>query len=86
MNEPVIKERQAVEINDEYCSRCTICSSLCPYEALRKDPETNKIFLEIEKCQVCGICYSTCPAKAIVTSRIAASAVGFLNRFISYSS
>ena len=67
MNEQVIEERVALEINEDYCSSCSICSSLCPYEALKKDTETGKIFLEIEKCQVCGLCYSTCPAKAIDT-------------------
>ncbi len=55
----------AVKQNEDYCSSCAICSTLCPYEALKKDAETGKIVLEIEKCQVCGICYSICPAKAI---------------------
>ncbi len=55
----------AVKQNEDYCSSCAICSTLCPYEALKKDTETGKIVLEIEKCQVCGICYSICPAKAI---------------------
>ena len=67
MNEQVIEERVALEINEDYCSSCSICSSLCPYEALKKDTETGKTFLEIERCQVCGLCYSTCPAKAIDT-------------------
>ena len=67
MSEQVTEERVALELNEDYCSRCSICSSLCPFEAIKKDPETGKILLEIEKCQVCGICYSTCPAKAIDT-------------------
>ena len=67
MNEQVIAERVALELNEDYCSGCSICSSLCPFEAIKKDSETGKTVLEIEKCQVCGICYSTCPAKAIET-------------------
>jgi len=55
----------AVKINDDYCSSCGICSSVCPFEAIKKDPETGEMLLEIEKCQVCAICYSSCPAKAI---------------------
>lgn len=55
----------AVRINEESCSSCTICSSACPFEAIRRDPETGRMLLEIEKCQVCAICYSSCPAKAI---------------------
>jgi coenzyme F420-reducing hydrogenase delta subunit len=55
----------AVRLNDGSCSRCGICYSACPFEAIKKDSETGKLFLEIDKCQVCAICYSSCPAKAI---------------------
>ncbi len=58
-------EERAVKVNEAYCSRCAICYALCPYDALRKDPDSHETVLEIEKCQVCGLCYSTCPAKAI---------------------
>jgi len=67
LTEPVTEERAAVKLNEEYCSRCSICRSLCPFEAITKDAETGKIILDIEKCQVCGICYSACPARAIDT-------------------
>jgi len=55
----------AVKVNEEYCSRCSVCYSLCPYEAVTKNVATGKTFLDIEKCQVCGICYSNCPSGAI---------------------
>lgn len=55
----------AVKIDEEHCSACSICSSVCPFEAIKKDAETGKILLEIEKCQTCGICYSSCPSHAI---------------------
>jgi coenzyme F420-reducing hydrogenase delta subunit len=55
----------AIKLNDESCSKCAICYSACPFEAIKKEPETGKLLLEIEKCQVCAICYSSCPAKAI---------------------
>ncbi len=67
MNQKVAEPKPAVNINDDYCSRCTICSSLCPYDAITQDRDNNKMVLDIEKCQVCGICYSACPAKAIDT-------------------
>jgi len=63
----VIEERVAVKVDEEYCSRCSICRSLCPFDAIIKDAETGKIVVDIEKCQVCGICYSACPARAIDT-------------------
>ena len=67
MSKAITDEVVAVTQNEDYCSSCSICSTLCPYEALKKDPETGKILLEIEKCQVCGLCYATCPAQAIDT-------------------
>src|SRR3990170_8676237 len=57
-----------VEINQDYCSRCSVCHSICPYEAIKRDPETGKVEIDIQKCQVCGICYSACPVAAIKTA------------------
>jgi len=65
VSQQVTQDVVAVKQNEDYCSNCSICSSLCPYEALKREVETGKILLDIEKCQVCGLCYSTCPAGAI---------------------
>ena len=67
MSQPVAEPKVAVNINEDHCSRCTICSSLCPYDAITQDRDNKRMALDIEKCQVCGICYSACPAKAIDT-------------------
>ncbi len=64
MSTQVIEEKVALKLNEDYCSNCSTCSSLCPFEAFKRDTETGKTVLQIDKCQVCGICYSTCPAKA----------------------
>jgi coenzyme F420-reducing hydrogenase delta subunit len=55
----------AVEINQDLCSRCSVCYSICPYEAINRDAETGKVEIDIQKCQVCGICPSACPVAAI---------------------
>jgi len=55
----------AININQDYCSKCSICHSICPYEAIKRDPETGKVEIDLQKCQVCGICYSACPSLAI---------------------
>ena len=55
----------AVKINQDLCSRCTVCYSMCPFEAINRDAETGKVEIDIQKCQVCGICYSACPVTAI---------------------
>ena len=55
----------AININQDYCSKCSICHSICPYEATKRDSETGKVEINLQKCQVCGICYSACPSLAI---------------------
>jgi len=57
----------AVEIKDDFCSRCSVCYSICPFDAITRKEETGEVKIDIEKCQVCGICYSACPAGAINT-------------------
>ncbi|MEM1606564.1 MAG: hydrogenase iron-sulfur subunit [Candidatus Bathyarchaeia archaeon] len=56
---------RGVKILDEYCSRCVICSSVCPFEAISFNKETGEVSLDIERCQVCGICFSACPSSSI---------------------
>ena len=53
-----------VEINQDLCSRCYVCKSICPYDAIKADIE-GKVEVNTQDCQVCGICYSACPASAI---------------------
>ncbi len=54
-----------IRVNDNYCGRCLMCPSLCPYEAISVDAETDEVKIDVEKCQFCGICYSACPVSAI---------------------
>ncbi len=56
-----------VEINQDLCSRCYVCQSICPYKAINRD-ESGKVEVNIKDCQVCGICYSACPVSAIKTN------------------
>ncbi len=53
-----------VEVNQDLCSRCYVCQSICPYDAIKRDAD-GKVNVNIKDCQVCGICYSACPASAI---------------------
>jgi len=55
----------AVEIDQSYCSRCSICQSVCPFEAVTRSREPDEFKIDLQKCQVCGICYSACPVGAI---------------------
>jgi len=53
-----------VEIDQDLCSRCCVCHSICPYDAIKRD-STGKVEINPQDCQVCGICYSACPSAAI---------------------
>lgn len=55
----------AVNINQDLCSKCCVCHSICPYEAIKRDPVTGKVEIDLQKCEVCGICCSACPVSAI---------------------
>ncbi|MCX8153369.1 MAG: hydrogenase iron-sulfur subunit [Candidatus Bathyarchaeota archaeon] len=55
----------AVEINQDLCSRCCVCHSICPFEAINYDRGKDCVEIDIQKCQVCGICASACPVAAI---------------------
>ena len=57
----------AIEINQDYCSKCSVCHSVCPYKAVTKDEEKGEVSIDLQKCQLCGICYSACPVGAIDT-------------------
>jgi coenzyme F420-reducing hydrogenase delta subunit/ferredoxin len=60
----------AVRIDQDACSRCAVCISTCPYEAIEGKFTQNKleeVKINPDKCQACGICTSSCPSSAIKT-------------------
>ncbi|HHF56517.1 MAG TPA: hypothetical protein ENL42_06365 [Thermoplasmatales archaeon] len=52
-----------VEIDNDACSKCRICVSLC--ECISYDEENNLIFINAISCKGCGICVSSCPSNAL---------------------
>jgi coenzyme F420-reducing hydrogenase delta subunit/formate hydrogenlyase subunit 6/NADH:ubiquinone oxidoreductase subunit I len=57
-----------VQIDEDLCSVCGVCVSLCKYEALSIESEgKDKKKIEVDKveCRGCGLCVSACPAGAI---------------------
>ena len=56
-----------IEFNEELCSGCAICISLCPFDALKLKEDSKKPTLEIDdlKCKRCGVCVTACPSSAI---------------------
>jgi len=57
-------EKEIVKINLDKCTGCKICVQICPYNAIKMNEKTNKVF----KCEFCGgepVCVKKCPANVI---------------------
>lgn len=55
-------------VDEDLCSGCRICESLCPYSAIemKEQTEEKRIAHVIEAlCKGCGVCGTACPTKAI---------------------
>ena len=56
-----------IEVNEDTCSGCGICVSLCAYDALSLKEVMDHFVLQIDKnkCKRCGVCVTACPSSAI---------------------
>jgi len=56
---------QDVTRNEERCTHCGACVTLCPTNAFEVDPETKRVNFYSEKCIACAICIKGCPPRAM---------------------
>ena len=56
-------------INENLCTGCNICASICPFGAISKD-EKGVAQVDEELCKGCGICAAHCPENAITMERL----------------
>ena len=56
---------QDVTRNEERCTHCGACVTICPTGAFELDPSTRLIHFEHEKCVACGVCIKACPPRAM---------------------
>jgi 2-oxoacid:acceptor oxidoreductase delta subunit (pyruvate/2-ketoisovalerate family) len=47
------------------CTKCLLCTLLCPDGAIVWKPEKGDIEFDMNYCKGCGICANECPTKAI---------------------
>jgi heterodisulfide reductase subunit A len=52
-------------VDEERCSGCRVCVSVCPYKAISLDPAKEAASVNAALCQGCGTCVAACPAAAI---------------------
>lgn len=57
-------EPVTAEINEELCSGCQICVSLCPFNAITYDREKDISIVNDALCKGCGTCVAACPSGA----------------------
>jgi len=51
-------------VDEDKCSGCGICVSVCPYGARALDPEAGIVRVTEVLCQGCGACSASCPSGA----------------------
>jgi len=56
---------QDVIRNEERCTHCGACVTVCPTGAFRLDPKTRLIIFDNEECIACGLCIPACPPRAM---------------------
>ncbi len=51
--------------DEERCTNCGMCVSICPADAIEMDREGWKVIFHLDKCIACGLCVSSCPPRAM---------------------
>jgi len=57
--------KEGLRKDEEKCTQCGVCVSICPVGALFLDKKTWKIIFDEDKCVVCGLCIDACPTTAL---------------------
>lgn len=52
--------------NDDRCTHCGACITVCPTGALYMDKSTMKVVFDSDKCIVCELCVKACPPRAMI--------------------
>jgi len=56
---------QDVTRNEERCTHCGACVTICPTGAFEIEPATRRIDFLNGKCLACGLCIKSCPPRAM---------------------
>ncbi len=56
---------QNVIRNEERCTHCGACITICPAAAFQTQPLTRLVTFHNERCLACGMCIKACPPRAM---------------------
>lgn len=56
---------QDVVRNDERCTHCGACITMCPTHAFAIDARTRRVTFDNSQCIVCELCVKACPPRAM---------------------
>jgi NAD-dependent dihydropyrimidine dehydrogenase PreA subunit len=56
---------QDVTRNEDRCTQCGACVTICPAGAFQVDPKTRKVIFHNTECIACGLCIPACPPRAM---------------------
>ena len=56
---------QTVTRNEERCTQCGACITICPTTAFELEKKTRIVAFENDKCIACGLCIKPCPPRAM---------------------
>jgi L-aspartate semialdehyde sulfurtransferase ferredoxin len=56
---------QDVVRNEEKCTSCGACITICPASAFRLEAKTRLVLFDNDKCIACGACIPACPPRAM---------------------
>ena len=56
---------QDVTRNEDRCTSCGVCVTICPTGAFEIDARTRRVLFDNEKCLACEVCIKACPPRAM---------------------
>jgi len=56
---------QDVARNEERCTHCGACITICPTGAFELESLTRRVKFDNERCLACGLCIKACPPRAM---------------------
>jgi heterodisulfide reductase subunit A len=68
-------EAATAVIEEEFCSGCKTCISLCPYTAISFNDEKKVSIINEALCKGCGTCAAACPSGAITSRHFTAEQI-----------